>query len=264
MTDLCTHCGGDGRLELYEYETAYHGRWVPRSAKLHSDCVALFEQENGIISSTRAASPTAVAPQIEVIPPRPLRWSAIGRAAVGLAIVFTGAFIAYTSMRASASFGRSITFDPVAGDVYSNLSVAAEILACLLPTGITFYLRSGERFTALRGSPLMAIALTVVFFAAGGFAVTNLNAGVEARAERSTTETSLAQRRLDTITRSRLAECAKRGDRCRKLESETLRRLPIPARPRSASVPPISTWSRPARWWRSACSPGCSAALEWG
>jgi Flp pilus assembly protein TadB len=66
----------------------------------------------------------------------------------------------------------------------------------------------------------MAIALMVVFFAASGFAVTNLNAGVEARAERSTTETSLAQRRRDTITHSRLAECAKRGDRCRKLESE--------------------------------------------
>jgi hypothetical protein len=38
----------------------------------------------------------------------------------------------------------------------------------------------------------MAVTLTVVFLASGGFAVTNLNAGVEARAERSTVETTLA------------------------------------------------------------------------
>jgi Flp pilus assembly protein TadB len=66
----------------------------------------------------------------------------------------------------------------------------------------------------------MAVALVVVFFAAGGFAVTNLNAGVDARAERSTAEIVLAQRRLDTVTTSRAAECARRGERCRKLEAE--------------------------------------------
>src|SRR5215831_7139568 len=116
-----------------------------------------------------------VAPQIEVIPSRARRWSAIGRAAVGLAIVSTGAFIAYTSMRANAWFGHSLTPDPTAADIYANLSVAAEVLACLIPTGILFYRRSGERFTALRGWLLMVIVLTVAFCAAGGFAVTNLN-----------------------------------------------------------------------------------------
>jgi hypothetical protein len=147
-------------------------------------------------------------------------WSAIGRAGVGLAIVSTGAFIAYTSMRANAWFGHSLTPDPVAGEVYSHLSVAAEVIACLLPTGIRFYAQDGEWWTALRGWVLMAVALVVVFFAAGGFAVTNLNAGVDARAERSTAEIVLAQRRLDTVTKSRAAECAKRGPLCRKLEAE--------------------------------------------
>src|SRR5215813_5013907 len=139
-------------------------------------------------------------PTVEVLPPRPRPWSAFGRAAVGLAIAGTGAFVAFTSIRANSWFGHSLTTD--------------------LPTGCMFYLRSGERFTALRGWLLMAVVLVVVFFAAGGFAVTNLNAGVEARAERSTAETTLAQRRLDTVTKSRLAECARRGDRCRKLEAE--------------------------------------------
>jgi hypothetical protein len=47
-------------------------------------------------------------------------------------------------MLSSRERGRPITPDPVAAEVYSHLSVAAEILACLLPTGITFYLRSGR------------------------------------------------------------------------------------------------------------------------
>jgi hypothetical protein len=147
-------------------------------------------------------------------------WSAIGRAAVGLAIIGTGGFIAYTSMRANSWFGHSLTPDPVAGEVYSHLSVAAEVIACLIPTATRFYWQDGDWWTALRGWVLMAVALVVVFFAAGGFAVTNLNAGVEARAERQTAETVLAQRRLDTVTKSRAAECARRGPLCRNLEAQ--------------------------------------------
>src|SRR4029077_18455595 len=113
-------------------------------------------------------------------------WSAIGRAAVGLAIIGTGGFIAFTSMRANSWFGPSLTPDPVAGEVYSHLSVAAEVIACLIPTATRFYWQDGDWWTALRGWALMAVALTVVFFAAGGFAVTNLTAGTEARAERDT------------------------------------------------------------------------------
>jgi hypothetical protein len=147
-------------------------------------------------------------------------WPTIGRALVGSAIICTGAFIAYTSMRANAWFGHSLTPDPTAGEVYSHLSVAAEVIACLIPTAVRFYWQDGDWLTALRGCLLMAVALVVVFFAAGGFAVTNLNAGIEARGERQTAETVLAQRRLDTITRSRQAECARRGPRCRALEAE--------------------------------------------
>src|SRR5262249_28658514 len=71
------------------------------------------------------------------------------------------------------------------------------------------------------------------FFAAGGFAVTNLAAGTEARAERSTAEIVLAQRRLDTVTKSRAAECAKRGPLCRKLEAEEQDAIAMLGRARS-------------------------------
>ncbi len=102
------------------------------------------------------------------------RWHAAGRGAVGLAIISTGVFIAYTSMRANAWFGHSLTPDPVAGEVYSHLSVAAEVLACLIPTGVRFYFQNGEPWSAVRGWALMAVSLVVVFFAAGGFAVSAL------------------------------------------------------------------------------------------
>jgi hypothetical protein len=77
------------------------------------------------------------------------RWRAAGRTAIGLAVAGCGVAIAVTSIRANAWFGRSLTTDPAAGEIFSNLSVLAEIMACIIP---------------------MAIALTVVFFAASGFA----------------------------------------------------------------------------------------------
>ena len=163
-----------------------------------------------------------VEPRIEVLPP-PVRrrfWTALGRAGVGLAIVCTGAFIAYTSLRANAWFGHSLSPDPVAGEVYSNLSVAAEIIVCLIPTGIRFYWQNGEAWTAVRGWALMAVALVVVFFAAGGFAVTNINSGIEARAERETPAIRDLRAQIAGLDKSIASECVKRGDRCRDLERQ--------------------------------------------
>ncbi len=161
-------------------------------------------------------------PRIEVLPP-PTRhrfWTALGRAGVGLAIVSTGTFIAYTSLRANAWFGHSLTPDPVAGEVYARLSVAAEIIACLIPTGIRFYWQNGEPWTAARGWALMAVALVVVFFAAGGFAVTNINSGIEARAERETPTMRDLRAQIAGLDKSITSECTKRGDRCRDLERQ--------------------------------------------
>jgi hypothetical protein len=170
--------------------------------------------------------PAAVSTQpVEVLPPvrTPVHrslWGTFGRGIVGLGIISTGIFIAYTSLRANAWFGHSLTPDPAAGEIYSHLSVAAEVIACLIPTANQFYWRDRRWWSALRGWGLMAVALVVVFFAAGGFALTNINAGIEARAERETPEVHTAQARIATLAASRGAECGKRGPQCKRLEGE--------------------------------------------
>jgi hypothetical protein len=66
----------------------------------------------------------------------------------------------------------------------------------------------------------MCLALTVVFFAASGFVVTNASTGTELRGDRVTSAVALAQQTADTITESREDECRERGDRCRALEEQ--------------------------------------------
>src|SRR5262245_43981880 len=103
----------------------------------------------------------------------------------------------------------------MAGEIFSSLSVLAEIVACAIPTANRFYWQEGDRRTAAKGRALMGLALTVVFFAASGCVLTNVSAGTEMRGDRVTAAVALAQRTADTLARSREDECKKRGDRCR-------------------------------------------------
>jgi hypothetical protein len=154
-----------------------------------------------------------------------LYWRATGRIATGLVIAGCGVAIAVTSIRANAWFGRSLTSDAAAGEIFSHLSVLAEIVACAIPTATRFYWQDGERRTALKGIALMCLALTVVFFAASGFVLTNVSAGTELHGDRVTPAVALAQRTADTIAKSREDECRKRGDRCRDLEAQERKAL---------------------------------------
>ena len=117
------------------------------------------------------------------------------------------------------------TNDATAGEIFSNLSVLAEIVACAIPTANRFYWQDGDRRTAVRGLVLVAVALTVVFFAASGFVLTNIKAGTELRGDRVTPAVALALRTADTLARSREDECRKRGDRCRDLEAQERKAL---------------------------------------
>jgi hypothetical protein len=113
----------------------------------------------------------------------------------------------------------------IAGEIFSNLSVLAEIVACAIPTANRFYFQDGDWRTALKGVALMCLALTVVFFASSGFVLNAISSGTELRGERVTPAVELAQRTVNTLAKSREDECRKRGDRCRDLEAQERKAL---------------------------------------
>jgi hypothetical protein len=169
--------------------------------------------------------PPPPAVEARIVPRRRSRWESVGRCAVGLFIAGCGIAIAITSMRANAWFGHSLTADQNAGEIFSHLSVLAEIVACAIPTANRFYWQDGDWRTAMKGAVLMMVALVVVFFAASGFVLVNIGSGVEIRGDRVTLATELAKRTADTIARSREDECKRRGDRCRDLEAQERKAL---------------------------------------
>jgi hypothetical protein len=142
-------------------------------------------------------------------------WNAIGRGFVGLVLVGAGVTLAVTSMQANAWSGYSLTTDETAGQIFSRLSVTAEIVACALPSANRFYWQAGAWWTALMGRALMCVALMVVFFAASGFVLTNVNDSIVARAERTTPTIEIARRALDDAKAARDRECVKVGPICR-------------------------------------------------
>jgi hypothetical protein len=177
------------------------------------------------VDATAIPSAPAVHPWTR-LPSTPGRhWRAIGRGAVGLTVAGCGVAIAVTSIRANAWFGRSLTADPLAGEIFSHLSVLAEITACVIPTANRFYWQDGDWRTAFRGFMLMAVALTVVFFASSGFVLNTISTGIEAHGDRVTPAVELAQRTADTLAKSRADECKRRGDRCRDLEAQERKAL---------------------------------------
>ncbi len=175
-------------------------------------------------------------PKQEVKPPPPPRnwaaiidaaWNSLGRVVFGAALAGCGVWIAYQSIRGNAWFGHSLTPDPDGGDIYSNLSVTAEIILCILPTVTRFYWRDGRRGSAVQGWGLLLVPLVVVFFATGGFAVKNMTLGIEARQDRDTPEIADLRREiasydktLETLGVSIAAECTKRGSKCQGLEGQ--------------------------------------------
>jgi hypothetical protein len=132
--------------------------------------------------------------------------------------------IAVTSMEANSWYGHCLASDAAAGDIFSRLSVLAEIIACVLPTANQFYWHDGDRWTAMKGGALMMVALMVVFFAASGFVVTNLSGAIEAKAERTTPTVMMAQRALDDAKTARDRECIKVGPVCRQREDAIIDR----------------------------------------
>jgi hypothetical protein len=157
-------------------------------------------------------------------------WNAIGRGLAGITLIGVGIAIAATSMQANDWQGHILSVDKAAGDIFSRLSVLAELVACVLPTANQFYRDDGNRRAAMKGTVVQAVALLVVFFAASGFVLTNLSGAIEAKAERTTPTVGTAQRALDDAKGARDRECyGPKGEKrvgpvCRQREDEVTAR----------------------------------------
>ena len=88
---------------------------------------------------TPAPTPSKIKPGVTTEAASPGWWNAVGRIIVGVLLVAVGVTIAVTSMEANSWYGHSLTTDLSAGDIFSRLSVLAEVVACILPTANRFY-----------------------------------------------------------------------------------------------------------------------------
>jgi hypothetical protein len=157
-------------------------------------------------------------------------WNAIGRGLVGIMLIGAGVAIVITSMEANDWQGHVLSVDKAAGDIFSRLSVLAELVASVLPTANQFYRDDGDWRAALKGTTVMAVALLVVFFAASGFVLTNLSGAMEVKAKRETPGMHDLKEEIKGLNASigtpgpdgviAKGECAKRGDKCRELEGK--------------------------------------------
>jgi hypothetical protein len=151
-------------------------------------------------------------------------WNVIGRGIVGLVLFACGVVLAITSMRANSWFAYSLTTDETAGGIFATLSVTAEIVACVLPTANRFYRQDGDWRTALKGGALMCVSLMVVFLAASGFVLTNVNDAITVRAERTTPAITIAEAALHDAKAARDRECSRVGPICRQRENTVAER----------------------------------------
>jgi hypothetical protein len=145
------------------------------------------------------------------------RWNAVGRGFVGLVLVGAGGVIACASITANIWFATSLTTDPLAAKTFATLSATSEVIAVAMPTAMSFYWRDRQRFSALIGAAVLAIALTVVALASSGFVIQNVSDATLIRSERSHA-VAPAQAALDDAKAARDRECVKVGPVCRQRE----------------------------------------------
>jgi hypothetical protein len=89
-------------------------------------------------SAQSAAARVTLPPPVVDVRPRESAWYRFGRCIVGLVLILAALAIAFTSMRANAWFGYALSVDNRAGELFSTLSVAAEVIALFRsPTGST-------------------------------------------------------------------------------------------------------------------------------
>jgi hypothetical protein len=166
---------------------------------------------------------------------------------VGVVLVATAFAIAALAIVINAQTGWRFGASPLASVTFAGLSVAADMLAIVLPSAAAALWWNRRRVLSVGAWATWVLATGMATLASIGFASLHISdtAAARAAAIATTTETTnqrnaaieAAKAAADAATRSRLAECQRRGPKCRDLEHAEQIRMTELQRAIEAPVP---------------------------
>jgi hypothetical protein len=187
---------------------------------------------------------------------------------IGAVLLLVGLAIAALAVSINVQTGARFGTTEAASWTFAGLSVAADLLGITLPmAGAALWLR-GRHGLSVCAWATWLLAASMATLASVGFASLHIADTAAARAavvttasaanERRTAAVQAAQAAVDAAGKARLAECLKRGPRCRDLEhAEQIRMtevqaaiaMPVPTVPTISDADPQVTGAvRLAQW----------------
>jgi hypothetical protein len=187
---------------------------------------------------------------------------------MGAILVVLALAIATLAIGINAQVGWHFGTTPLASATFSGLSIAADLLAIVLPSTALALWWNRRHLLATAAWATWTVVVTMAMLASLGFASLHMGDTAAARAAIVTTATVAADQRssaieaaraaVDAATKSRVTECGRRGPLCRDLEhveqarmSELAAAIALPV-PTAASIadadPQVTATVRLARW----------------
>ena len=187
---------------------------------------------------------------------------------MGTLLIILALAIAALAIGINAQVGWHFGTTPLAAGTFAGLSIAADMLAVVLPSAAVALWWNCRRILSASAWMVWGLAASMAMLASLGFASLHMSDTAAARAAIVTTATVAADQRTaaieaargaaDAATKSRVAECGRRGPLCRELEHVEQARLseltaaialPVPAAATIAGPDPQVTGAvRLARW----------------
>jgi hypothetical protein len=170
---------------------------------------------------------------------------------IGVVLMGTATAIAVLAITINAQTGWRLGTTPLAGMTLAGLSIAADILAIVLPSAAVA-LSWNRRWALAVGAWLTwSLAASMATLASVGFASLHISDTAAARAAIVSTATETSSQRTaaietakaaaDAATKARAAECLKRGPKCREMEHLEQARLSEIQAAIAAPLPTVAT-----------------------
>jgi hypothetical protein len=211
----------------------------------------------------RGWTPPPIVEVLRPVPGVPPRSTPGGTLLVALALAIAG-----LALIINAQTGWGFGTSPLSAATFAGLAIAADLLAIVLPSTALALWWNRRHLLASAAWATWTVVVTMAMMASVGFASLHLGDTAAARAAIVTSSTAAADQRSATIeaaraaadaaTKSRLAECGRRGPLCRDLEHVEQARMselaaaiasPVPAAATIADADPqVTATVRLARW----------------